>query len=194
MSHNCDIGPDDPVDPDPEKRGQGNGEWLEDLLTQNLRRWGFGTYTRVKDTVEEIDVVAYHRRSYPTVFSECKDHAGSETKIGRSVIDRLVAICQYHDAQPLICYSGELNQDAVDVVSKYGVISLHYTDLERFDMLPYEGIRPRGRYQSPNLSYGFEYSDVRDLPLRRSRLEKDPDDPFSWILMGTNPDKDYFVD
>lgn len=139
-----DIGPQDPVYPDPDQRGQENGEWLEEQATRALRRWGYQTWTRVKDTVEEIEVVG---KRAPSVIGpdylivECKDYDGSGALIGRSIVDRLVAVAKTAtdkpNVNPILCHTtGLANTETVKAIEAFGVVSLHVDDLSEFAIAP----------------------------------------------------------
>lgn len=190
-----DIGPRDPVDPDPDQRGQGNGEWLEDRVTCTLRRWGYRTWTRVRDTVEEIDVIG--KRSSAGVNGpkhivvECKDYEGSGALIGRSVIDRLVAVTattlDEPGVRPILCHTTDLaNWETVNAIDAFGVVALHVEDLSEFPIVP-DSYPPREAYlKAPYL--GRESNHI----VHKSRLEYDPhtSDEF-YRLKGTNTQETY---
>lgn len=192
-----DIGPCDSVDPDPSQRGQGNGEWLEDQATLALRRWGYRTWTRVKDAVEEIDV--FGERSTAGVDGpkrlvvECKDYKGSGALVGRSVVDRLVAVTETTidepGVRPVLCHTTDLaNWETVNTLDTFGVVALHVEDLPDFPVVP-NSYPPREMYHEA------PYLDCDDgHAIRMSRIEYDPhnSDEF-YRLKGTNTKKNYNV-
>lgn len=192
-----DVGPRDPVDPDPDQRGQGNGEWLEDQATCALRRWGYRTWTRVKDAVEEIDV--FGEKSSPEVNGpnhlvvECKDYEGSGALIGRSVVDRLVAVTETAidepGVRPILCHTTDLaNWETVNAVDAFGVVALHVEDLSEFPIVP-DSYPPRETYlKAPYLD------DDDGHIIHESRIEYDPhnSDEF-YRLKGTNTKQNYEV-
>jgi len=192
-----DIGPRDPVDPDPDQRGQGNGEWLEDRATCALRRWGYRTWTRVRDTVEEIDVIG--KRSSPGVngpkylIVECKDYEGSGALIGRSVIDRLVAVSNTaldeSGVKPILCHTTDLaNWETVNAIDAFGVVALHVEDLCEFPIVP-DSYPPREAFHKP------PYLEKESTHIiHESRLEYDShtSDEF-YRFKGTNTEETYEV-
>ena len=117
---------------------------------------------------------------------ECKHYEGSGALIGRSVIDRLVAVTatapNEPGARPILCHTTDLSKwETVNAIDSFGVVALHVEDLSEFSIVP-DSYPPREAYHKP-----LYLSRESDHAIHESRLEYDPHtrDEFN-RLKGTN--------
>lgn len=122
---------------------------------------------------------------------ECKDNERSGTLIGRSVVDRLVAVAETTidepNVKPVLCHTtGLANTETVNAIEAFSVVSLHVDDLSEFAIVP-DSFPPREpRMEAPYL----DFDDRRYI--RASRIEYDPHTSSEhYRLTGTNTEATY---